>query len=125
MFSTVDFHSNKLPGAFFCRNNNEFNMKGFENQFVTSTNLYEAISLERMLTAFQFLTLSRCINPQLKMPPGGNLGALVTFTDEENRQRALKVLNENCKFKGRLLTATKCKAHVDPYEKAQVQNHPG
>ena len=49
------------------------------------------------------------------------MGALVTFNDEENRQRALKVLNEDCKFKGRMLRASKCKAHADPYEKAQVQ----
>ena len=42
-------------------------------------------------------------------------------SDEENRQKALDLLNDNCKIKGRLLRATKCKAHVDPYEKAQAQ----
>jgi len=57
---------------------------------------------------------------KVKLPPGGNMGALVTFNDEENRQRALKVLNEDCKFKGRMLRASKCKAHADPYEKAQA-----
>ena len=68
------------------------------------------------------LSLIHAFIVQVKMPPGGNLGALVTFGDEANRQRALQVLNDNCKFKGRLLTATKCKAHIDPYEKAQVRS---
>jgi len=58
---------------------------------------------------------------KLKMPPGGNLGAMVTFADEVNRQKALVVLNDNCKLKGRVLRATKCKAHEDPYQKAQAK----
>ena len=49
------------------------------------------------------------------------MGALVTFADEESRQKALDVLNDNCKLKGRVLRATKSKAHADPYEKAQAQ----
>lgn len=72
----------------------------------------------------KFLTKLGLEPKKVKMPKGEAWqgGALVTFSNDEEREKGLKIINSGAKMKGRVLKATKSKASADPYLKAQSKN---